>query len=102
MNDNIFINDAKNKSPIFAVQCSICGKCHPVAFSTSIDDIIKELNNVEWKYINDSLYCKECYAQYDKIKNISTEIYRSNIRPTKHNYYLNIAKEVASRSTCLR
>lgn len=80
--------------PITGIKCSICGKVYTLDGSP---ESLHKLINEGWTVIDNSLYCKECHGQYKQLTSIV-----SAKRPSKHNYYLNIAKEVASRSTCLR
>ena len=79
-----------------------CGICHKqLQFGMeefTRADAILELINDGWDIINDVMYCPECKKQYEILK----EIARQNSRPDKINYYLNIAKEVSTRATCLR
>lgn len=85
------------------IQCS-CGICHKTitydlnTTSISKNEIAENLVNSGWLIVNNTLYCPECYEQYNILNNIS----KNNLRPNKINYYLNIAKEVSTRSTCLR
>ena len=83
------------------MQCS-CGICHntvtyDLEYITSSDVAHKLIDN-GWTVINDIIYCPKCYEQY----NVLNEISKNNLRPSKINYYLNIAKEVCTRATCLR
>ena len=81
--------------------CDICYKTKTYDLSTvsiSNDEIVNNLINDGWFIINNTLYCPACYEQYNILNNIS----KNNLRPDKVNYYLNIAKEVSTRSTCLR
>lgn len=61
-----------------------------------INTAAKAVDN-DWQMHNKSCYCKTCSNQLTELKQISKEL-----RPIKANYYLNIAREVGSRSTCLR
>lgn len=83
------------------VQCS-CGICHKTeTFNLNVlsnVEIAQDLHALGWAVINDILYCPDCHEQYDKLNTIS----KNNLRPSKVNYYLNIAKEVCTRATCLR
>lgn len=81
------------------IHCSICGTIH--ANVNTKEELIRELYNAienGWEYNDDKLYCKECIKQQKVLKSIG----QNQIRPTKANYYLDIAKAVSKRSTCLR
>ena len=81
------------------VQCDICHKI--ASFDKSLyndSNIVTHLINDKWFIINNILYCPECRKQYESLQNIVQQ----NIRPNKVLYYLNIAKEVSTRATCLR
>lgn len=80
-------------------QCSICHNTQSFSFNTYSDvDVVCNLLHDGWTIINDLLYCPECRKQYETLRNIV----QLNIRPSKISYYLNIAKEVSTRATCLR
>ena len=92
------------------ILCSICKK--PINKEYHIiqeDNLImknRTSNSVslalyDVKEISGELVCDECYANYNKVKDNIT-LSENNLRPNKINYYLNIAKEVSTRSTCLR
>lgn len=120
MKENIveFIKDIENEANfnVSKCKCSICGKsCSNlikyVSDLISIGDIkdehildiyctsvLKILNDDKFVLNNNKLYCNECYEQYKNLNSIS----KSVLRPSKIEYYLNIAKEVSTRSTCLR
>ena len=82
-------------------QC-VCNICHETEYidlgTMSNIEFVNNLSNKGWTIINDTVYCPKCYEQYLKLNAIA----KNNMRPTKVQYYLNIAKEVATRSTCLR
>ena len=79
--------------------CEICHNMEAYDLTTSsVNDIAANLINRGWTIANNILYCPNCYSQYIQLTNIS----KNNLRPSKVNYYLNIAKEVSTRSTCLR
>ena len=79
-----------------------CGICHGIKSYNKYEycdtDIVKHLIEKNWTIINDIVYCPECRKQYESLQNIAQQ----NIRPSKISYYLNIAKEVSTRATCLR
>lgn len=62
------------------------------------DNVTKILDDNNFVINNNKLYCKDCYEQYKNLNTISKNI----LRPSKIEYYLNIAREVSTRSTCLR
>ena len=81
------------------VQCSICHKIESFNKNEQSDNqIIRQLIENDWVIINDNLYCPECRKQYESLQSIAQQ----NVRPSKISYYLNIAKEVSTRATCLR
>ena len=84
---------------LIRAQCSICHKIVSFDFN-SYNDVKVAMDLIEnrWITINDNLYCSECRKQYESL----TNIVKQNIRPSKVSYYLNIAKEVSTRATCLR
>ena len=97
MNENniehfIEYNDIMNSKSII---CDVCGRFN----ITKGECPKKEFLSLGYKNVNNKCYCSDCYKQYVMITNDDAKI---NKRPTKHQYYLNIAKVVASRSTCLR
>ena len=97
MNENniqhfIEYNDIMNSKSII---CDVCGRFN----ITKGECPKKEFLSLGYKNVNNKCYCSDCYKQYVMITNDDVKI---NKRPTKHQYYLNIAKVVASRSTCLR
>lgn len=94
----IKLNETDNDTSIIPVSCAICGKIHVINKDALKNEMISELYNYGFTIINDKLYCKECANQYNKLVDNN----KPSLRPSKHEYYLNIAKEVASRATCLR
>lgn len=88
------------------VECK-CGICNEVASSkyncnnsTSeinkyLDEFVYYLSKIGWTSYNNTIYCPTCSKQLQKLLNTSS-------RPSKIQYYLDIAKEVSKRSTCLR
>lgn len=84
---------------IMRAQCSICHKIHSAEMGKQSNiEVATNLINDGWDVINDSIYCPICKNQHSSLMNIV----HNNIRPDKVNYYLNIAKEVCTRATCLR
>lgn len=84
---------------LMRMQCSICCKIHSLDMRKySNIELVNNLLNNGWDVINDSVYCSDCKKQHSSLMNIA----HNNIRPNKVNYYLNIAKEVCTRATCLR
>lgn len=84
---------------LIRAQCSICQKIQSFDMSKMSNvEAADMLINEGWDIINDAMYCPECKKQYESLTNIT----QNNIRPDKINYYLNIAKEVCTRATCLR
>lgn len=81
------------------IMCDICHDVVSHAYSNKddIDTFVDDLNINGWSSVNNLVYCDKCYDRYKSLTNIA-----NNIRPNKINYYLNIAKEVSTRSTCLR
>ena len=79
-----------------------CGICHKIAsfnkYEYNDSQIVKKLIDNNWSIINKTVYCPECGQQYKSLQ----KIVQQNIRPDKISYYLNIAKEVSTRATCLR
>lgn len=83
----------------FSIRCHICDKEYFIQPAIELNNIANYLYKYSGVHIqNNNLYCKECYEQLNKILESIKEPYR----PSKHNYYLNIAKEISMRSTCLR
>lgn len=81
------------------VYCAICHKFETFPnVECDIDSVVNHLIANDWSIVNDNLYCSECRKQYDSLQNIIQQ----SIRPSKISYYLNIAKEVSTRATCLR
>ena len=82
-----------------AIKCEICN-----TFDLCSPNESKEKFSILFKNVNDKCYCLNCYNQYLALtKSNNFEIKdENNKRPNKSQYYLNIAKIVASRSTCLR
>lgn len=84
---------------LITVQCAICHKTKSFSFNEYSDgDVACVLLNDNWDIINDKVYCPECKEQYESLRSIVQQ----NARPSKISYYLNIAKEVSTRATCLR
>ena len=106
---------AKNKinSPIAFMECDICHFAYAIDLTKGENYIKKLLKEHNWHVVNNKIYCPQCYKQYKEISDIAKLTVPMNNndnkqnnnkynRPDKYNYYLNIAKEVSSRSTCLR
>lgn len=93
-------NKININAPIVICQCSTCNSAYAIDASLKIEDIVTVLQHQKWHNVENVLYCPTCYEQYKILNSIGQA--SVNKRPTKHNYYLNIAKEVSSRSTCLR
>lgn len=88
MNDFFTIN-----SPQISVKsCSICAK--PIIIDNNILS-----NDAAYNIVNEKIYCQNCYKQYMNLQEIND---KPKNRLSKENYYLDISKAVASRSTCLR
>lgn len=85
------LKEVNVKDELYILECPICGKSFLGNTENSISDL---LTNTNWPIVN--FYCEECYKRYKILSSLN------NTRPSKTQYYLNIAKEVASRSTCLR
>ncbi len=84
---------------LIRANCSICHKIKSADMGKHSNvEIASDLIDEGWDIINDSIYCPVCKKQYMSL----TQIAQNNIRPDKVNYYLNIAKEVCTRATCLR
>ena len=94
-NINKMLDNVNEKIPIIPIICGICGKTRFI--DARVENLLDILKNEEWQTVEDKIYCKECHDQFINLTNIV-----NTTRPTKHNYYLNIAKEVSTRSTCLR
>lgn len=92
--------------------CGICGQTI-ISYKSLSNNILDEFYNtlklLDIKISGDTVYCDNCHEQMKRIKtlidkkitqpkDVTNAVYN---RPGKINYYLNIAKEVASRSTCL-
>lgn len=85
---------------LMRIECSICHKiCSTDMGKYSDIETVDMLINDGWDVINDSIYCPICKKQHESLMNIARS---NNTRPDKVNYYLNIAKEVCTRATCLR
>lgn len=91
----------------FEIKCSIChrSKSKPYVSEKGTDDFRKEYDLFYKEICNDgftifdsNIYCNTCNSQVQHLMDISN---KSN-RPSKYQYYLNIAKAVSGRSTCLR
>ena len=97
--DMILKIDYNHDIELMRCSCEICHKVesYDLRKVSNIDVAISLLND-GWNLVNNKLYCSECMKQYESLMNIT----RNNIRPDKINYYLNIAREVCTRSTCLR
>lgn len=83
---------------VYSLKCPICGKVLIIDKNRNINTIINAILDKGWNIVDDEFYCKECYERYEILSSIN----KKDERPSKIHYYLNIAKEVASRSTCLR
>lgn len=98
MKEHIYWDPKTNKAYI---ECDICNTFMPI----NTNEQFKKAK-IDFKVVKNKCYCNKCYTRYlailksnkPKIKN------NDNIceRPSKIDYYLYIAKTVASRSTCLR
>ena len=108
-------NDLSNPNGDSICKCEVCGKyCLDLTTLVSNINDLKKLKNSSieglCKYTKqvlednkfvlygNKLYCYSCYDQYKVLNSMS----KKTLRPSKINYYLNIAKEVSTRSTCLR
>lgn len=87
------------------IVCSICKK----PLNKNYDILVNDNDNNELslvmhdvKQISGYIVCDECYNNYNKLKEVVDMNVNDSLRPTKIEYYLNIAKEVSTRSTCLR
>ena len=87
------------------IVCSICKK----PLNKNYDILVNDNDNNELslvmhdvKQISGYIVCDECYNNYNKLKEVVDMNINDSLRPTKIEYYLNIAKEVSTRSTCLR
>lgn len=82
------------------IKCDICNTfdvCSPNESEVKFSKMFKNVNN--------KCYCLNCYKQYLALtspNDINKKDDKTIKRPNKSQYYLNIAKVVASRSTCLR
>lgn len=95
MNNMIYAHDIG----LMRAQCSICRTIQSIDMSKySNVEAADMLINDGWHIINNTIYCPKCKKQHEELMNIA----QNNIRPDKINYYLNIAKEVCTRATCLR
>ena len=87
------------------IVCSICKK----PLNKNYDILVSDNDNNKLslvmhdvKQISGYIVCDECYNNYNKLKEVVDMNVNDSLRPTKIEYYLNIAKEVSTRSTCLR
>lgn len=79
--------------------CEICHDTKRYDLGTiSNVKVAEALLNDGWMITNNILYCNNCYEQLQTL----LKLHHNTLRPSKVNYYLNIAKEVSTRSTCLR
>ncbi len=78
------------------IKCPICGSSISFNNFNKKTEIIEYLIDNNWHIVNDDFYCEKCFKQFLMLSSVD------HVRPSKIQYYLNIAKEVASRSTCLR
>jgi len=87
-----------DKDGIYECKCEICPKTEYFDYRLNNEYAYAEdLYHQGWKTFNGILYCPKCYEQLEALNNTN-----KIKRPSKIQYYINIAKEVASRSTCLR
>ena len=106
--NGLYFNMSKCKCEICEKQCLDLNNVAFKAANISVTDdksIDKLCNNItdilednNFVINNNKLYCKECYEQFKNLNSISKNV----LRPSKVEYYLNIAREVSTRSTCLR
>lgn len=89
-------------APKFSIACSVCAKPFIVRGDMTPLTIGKLLNDRQYRFVDGKLYCSTCYEQYKKLREIFNEVQETAKRLSKENYYLNIAKAVSTRSTCLR
>lgn len=89
-NKNLLPNQIKELKKL--VHCAICNK----NFLLNDFEISVARTTPDGK-----IYCKSCYERMEELKNMTNEIPKLK-RPTKIQYYLNMAKNAALRSTCLR
>ena len=85
------------------ILCSICKKLLNKDYEVlqnNANGISLVIHNV--KQISGYIVCDDCYNNYNKLKEVVDMNINDSLRPTKIEYYLNIAKEVSTRSTCLR
>ena len=85
------------------ILCSICKKSLNKDYEVlqnNANGISLVIHNV--KQISGYIVCDDCYNNYNKLKEVVDMNINDSLRPTKIEYYLNIAKEVSTRSTCLR
>lgn len=71
------------------IHCKICNK-----------NIVLN-NETNANIVDGKIYCEQCYNTMKELKKMSNEINKPK-RPTKIQYYLNMALNAALRSTCLR
>ena len=106
--NGLYFNMSKCKCEICEKQCldlnNIAFKAANISVTDdkSIDKLCNNITNIlennNFVINNNKLYCKECYEQFKNLNSISKNV----LRPSKIEYYLNIAREVSTRSTCLR
>jgi len=77
-------------------KCYICDKKMIFKGINNFKLLVGAYNESGWNVYEKHHYCNKCSEQYNKLNDKTCE------RPSKHVYYLNIAKEVSTRSTCLR
>lgn len=81
------------------IECEICG-CFNIDKSSNSETVFNALGYLN---VDDKCYCSKCYKRYLEINsNNMQHDKKPENRPNKIQYYLDIAKVVASRSTCLR
>lgn len=97
--EHVYWDTKTNKAYI---ECDICNSF--IRINTN-EDFTKAKNI--FKVIKGKCYCNKCYKRYLDIlrsNHVNVNCNDEDVfeRPSKIDYYLNIAKTVASRSTCLR
>lgn len=100
--NHIFTNSTSGEPYIKCSRCKV-GKYLPLGIDL-------DLFLSTYTLIGDKCYCSDCYEKLKRLNKIVKEFkkYKKDNenkkinRPNKIKYYLNIAKTVATRSTCLR
>ena len=94
------LNGKYNNKNCVNFTCYICNKKIIFKGINNVKLLIDAYNESGWNIYEKHHYCNNCSEQYNKLNNkLNDKIYE---RPSKHLYYLKIAKEVSTRSTCLR